>query len=153
MPKYFANFLVVYLLILIVMQVSCSELNQPAFTDDEIMEHATQKASSIVRDFYSNFSFFSFSTSVSNAFFESENILVIEIIASYEWHQKVWNRTAGGYDAFLHIWRGGFVDEQYKADKAHALKFDVVRDADSIEKTIRYKSVTPKFETPTAFRQ
>lgn len=138
---------------LIVLQTSCSEFNQPNFTDEEIREHATQKASSIVRDFYNNFDFFSFSTSVSNDFFESENVLVVEIIASYEFHKKVWSRTAGGYDSFLGTWRGGFVDEQYKADKAHALKFDVIRDVDSIEKTIKYKSVSPNFETPTAFRQ
>ena len=147
MYKYFANFLVVYLLILTVMQVSCSEFNQPKFTDDEIIDHATQKASSIVRDFYSNFNFFSFSTSVSNAFFESEEVLVVEIIASYEWHQT---RYISGVGTFV---AGRFVDDQYKADKAHALKFDVIRDADSIEKTIRYESVSPKFETPTAFRQ
>ena len=144
MPKYFANCLVVSLLILIVAQVSCGEFNQPNFTDDEIMEHATQKASSIVRDFYSNFQFFSLSTSVSNAFFETEAVLVVEIIASYEWHQK----RLVGTGIF-----GRLVDAQYKADKAHALKFDVVRDVDAIEKTIRYKSVSPKFETPTAFRQ
>ena len=160
--KYFDNlkdrllgtffFAVIATLMLMLAMLSCSEFGQPAFTDDEIMEHAKQKASSIVRDYYNNFSFFSFSTSVSNAFFEPKTVLYVEIKASYEWHKKEWNPTAGSYIPRIG-WTGGFVDRQFKGDKTHALKFDVIRDVDSIEKTISYKSVSPRFEPPVAFSQ
>lgn len=130
--------------------VSCSEFAEPKFSDDEIREHAQQKASSIVREYYTNFNLFSLSTEVVNSFFESESVINIEVKVSYEWHTKEYSSTAGGYIPRIG-WIGGLVDKQFKGDRTHALKFKVIREVESIEKTIRYQNTSPPFEAPKAF--
>lgn len=119
--------------------LSCGEI-QNSITDEEITVYAEDKASSIVYDYYNNFSFFSLSTEVLDSFFESENRISVQIKASYEWHTE---KYLG--------WKIGYVDKQFKGDKTHKVVFQIVRDVDSLEKSIKYLKVNPDFEPPTAF--
>ena len=145
------RYLTLILLLIPSVLLGCAEFFQPEYSDDEIADHAKEKASAIVYDYYKSFQLFSLSTEVLDSFFESKSIVAVQVKASYEWHTKEWDPTAGGYNRFVG-WVGGFVDRQFKGDRTHLVKFKVMRDVEQIEKSISYQNANPPFQPPTAFR-
>ena len=48
--------------IAVIFSFGCSEFSQPEYSDDDISQHAKEKASAIVYNFYDSYELFSLST-------------------------------------------------------------------------------------------